>query len=199
MVKEKSKGAKGAPNKHLHARILFLQKAAEYLASQERESRRAPAPHSANRDNADDVTRGTTLPVVGDSTTHSGEAVTSPNTKETAMTQLSSTMPAYMCSQLRQVALKSQIRLSRTVKQAVCKRCNSILVEGQTCNRFVENLSRGNKAHADVLVLECRTCGGKKRFPTKTTRQKRKCERETPIGPVKSNTESERAPSSLPV
>ena len=53
-----------------------------------------------------------------------------------------------------------------------------VLVSGATCRKFVENLSNGGrKPHADVLVIECGSCGAQKRWPIGARRQRKKGER----------------------
>lgn len=80
-----------------------------------------------------------------------------------------------LAKDLRGVARKSQIRLSSSVKHSVCKNCHTVLQDGITCTREVENRSRGGKkAWADVTVVKCTTCGLVKRFPVAAKRQKRR-------------------------
>ncbi|KAK1998207.1 RNAse P Rpr2/Rpp21/SNM1 subunit domain-containing protein [Colletotrichum falcatum] len=82
-------------------------------------------------------------------------------------------------SDIRAVSLKAQIRPSPSLKQTMCKYCDSLLVEGKTCSTTVENLSKGGKKPwADVLVTKCKTCGNVKRFPVSAPRQKRRPFRE---------------------
>lgn len=84
-------------------------------------------------------------------------------------------MARRLLSDLRAVSLKTQIRIDPSIKRAVCKFCDSILVEGQSCTSVVENKSKnGRKPRADVLVLKCGTCGHEKRFPVSSPRQKRR-------------------------
>ncbi|EMC94590.1 hypothetical protein BAUCODRAFT_553501 [Baudoinia panamericana UAMH 10762] len=167
MAKNKTKG--GVPNKHLRARLSYLQQAAIYLTARNAhhpDSGRCcdatghPSNRAVERDYAvkrdDDLSPGSSLnfPATGG-------------------------LPLYLNSHLRQVALKSQIRLHTDVKHAFCKACNTALVEGQTCRRYIENLSKGGKKpHADVSVLQCNACGAAKRFPIGAKRQKRKGERQ---------------------
>lgn len=69
-------------------------------------------------------------------------------------------------SDLQQVSRKAQLRLAVDLKRTICKTCNSVLISGRTATQEVENLSKGGrKPWADVLVIQCKLCGGKKRFP----------------------------------
>lgn len=80
-----------------------------------------------------------------------------------------------LLSDMRQVSLKTQLRLSSTVKHSVCKFCDTMLIEGQSCVSVVENTSRGGrKPWVDALVRKCNTCGREKRFPVDAPRQKRR-------------------------
>lgn len=170
MGRENGRSAKGIPNKHLHARVAFLQQAATYLAFQ-RSALNEPESEPGQRSSI---------------TGQEGEVR---SRRMDALSRLASDVPAisldrvsglspYLSSQLRQVALKAQIRLEPAVKRSICKTCNTILLEGETCLEFMENLSRnGGKPHAATQVLECRACGAKKRFPLTAKRQKKKGER----------------------
>ena len=72
----------------------------------------------------------------------------------------------FYVSTLRTVAAKSVLRLDRSVKRTLCKRCDAVLVPGMTAEHRVENNSRGGrKPWADVLVVECKGCRAVKRFP----------------------------------
>lgn len=83
-----------------------------------------------------------------------------------------------MITDLRAVTLKSQVRISPALKRTICKYCDTLLVEGQTCSSSVENKSKGGKKPwADVLVIKCHTCGRAKRFPVSAERQKRRPQR----------------------
>jgi ribonuclease P protein subunit RPR2 len=84
----------------------------------------------------------------------------------------------HMVTDLRSVSLKTRIRLSPAMKQTLCKFCDALLVEGQSCTTHVENPSRGGrKSWADVLVRKCHACGNVKRQPIHAQRQKSKAAR----------------------
>lgn len=186
MGKEKSKG--GVANKHLHARIAYLQQAASYLTLQgkEHQIRGANAPQSTLTA-PDDQTQHQNQPPIVDTRNAVNEAATHEQSPQQhslrSGVELPETggLPIHLATHLRQVALKSQIRLRTDVKHSICKRCSSVLVEGQTSNKRIENKSKGGKKpHADVLVISCKVCGAEKRFPVGAKRQKRKGERKQP-------------------
>jgi ribonuclease P protein subunit RPR2 len=185
-IMSKGKGQKGAANKHLQSRINYLHQAATYLASQGLETSTKNGtnlPTNLNNerlgpvedDVCDDCTDNAS-PVrgSGNRTMLSSSLTTKYNAPETGGLALR------LSSQLRQVAAKSQARLPVAVKHSACKRCNTVLLEGQTCTKFIENLSKdGRKAHANVLVLRCNACTAQQRFPIGATRQTRKSQRKS--------------------
>ncbi|KAI0124749.1 RNAse P Rpr2/Rpp21/SNM1 subunit domain-containing protein [Xylariales sp. AK1849] len=80
-----------------------------------------------------------------------------------------------LLTELRATSHKAQIRLSPAMKHTVCKVCDTLLVEGDTCSSLIENKSKGGKKPwADIMVISCRTCGAVKRFPLNSSRQKRR-------------------------
>lgn len=80
-----------------------------------------------------------------------------------------------LVTDLRSVSLKARIRLSPAVKQTMCKYCDALLIEGETCTTVVENKSKGGrKPWADMLVRKCHACGNVKRHPLNSARQERK-------------------------
>ena len=183
MAKDKSKT--GIPNKHLHARISFLQQAATYLTAQgrnSRDTRMSPSSNGANQDGGSKQrSKSHDLP----STANAG-AAGKDETKQQHPVVISNLqaggLPLYLNSHLAQVARKSQIRLHANIKHTICKRCSTVLVEGSTCRKFVENLSKGGKKpQADVLVVECGACGAQKRWPVGVQRQRKKIERKIVI------------------
>lgn len=190
MAKEKPKG--GIPNKHLHARISYLNQAAKYLATcgqHERSEQLKDTVLEPKRDSAQSsAARNESEPDPSASQTPPETPYLAQGTKASAsqsrdlVFQQSSFggLPLQLSGHLAQVARKSQIRLHQSVKHAICKRCNTPLIEGQTCSRSMENLSKGErKPHADVLVLQCNACGATKRWPVGAQRQKRKTCRTT--------------------
>lgn len=142
MAKAKSqKAGTGIPQKHLHSRVSFLSQAATYLASAIEGPRRLqPTAHGGERSNSSSRTQG----------------------KEKS-TQSQS---RHLLSQLRAVSLKSQIRLAPELKHSFCKRCDTLLVPGETSTTRTTNDSRqSQKPWADVLVITCTYCGTARRIP----------------------------------
>lgn len=188
MAKDKTKG--GVPNKHLHARISYLNQAATYLAAcgqteqneqvEVRDSKlqRDRAQNSA-ASNESEPDPAASQPPPGKTRTAGGDDAAFDHTKALVFQHSSfGGLPLQLSGHLAQVARKSQIRLDQSVKRAICRRCNTPLIEGQTCSRSMENLSKGGrKAHADVLVVQCKACGAAKRWPVGAQRQRRKTNR----------------------
>lgn len=148
MSKVKPPKTKGIPSKHLHARTTFLYQAATYLNLQ---TSRVEA-------DADDVTT---------------EKL--PQVQQNQHFQRQSPIALELGSDLQQVSRKAQIRLAVDMKRTICKRCNTVLVPGRTAIQTIENSSKnGRKPWADILSIECKLCGGKKRFPIGATKQPKK-------------------------
>lgn len=183
MAKDKAK--KGVPNKHLHARIAYLDRAVKYLSAQS-----LAKSHNGN-ENVDTEELHDHQPVEGTTTIPPGTLAIdaahsiankkpSPGHPSTAtFNSPPSGLPLQLNAHLRSVAQKAQIRLAQDLKHAICKICSSPLIEGETCLPSTENLSKGGrKPWADVLVLKCCACGACKRFPIGAKKQKRKSLRE---------------------
>lgn len=150
------KKAPGVPNRPMYSRISFLYQAAAYLASSDDQTQthlRQTSPPAT--DVAVDVNIGT-----------------SQSRKPAPLAQ---NLSRRLLGQLRATTLKSQIRISPDIKRTICKYCDSLLVEGQTCSSTVENTSKGGKKPwADTWVVKCHTCGREKRFPVNAPKQKRR-------------------------
>ena len=175
MAKDKSKA--GMKNKHLHARISFLHNAATYLTKQH-ESLPKSAQDIRNNNPSNPYNDEPRLAQTQPEITPTYAANTSGNQTISTQKPSSGGLPLHLSSHLNQVARKSQIRLAQKVKHSICKRCGAIQVEGETCNKFTENLSkRSKKPHADVLVQECGVCGARKRWPIGAKRQKKNGQR----------------------
>jgi ribonuclease P protein subunit RPR2 len=99
----------------------------------------------------------------------------SPQTKTKTNSQLDHAQASnQLVSDLKAVSLKAQIQMSPVMKQAICKSCNTILIDSSTCSIEVENKSKGGKKPwANVLVRSCNICGSSKRYPS-AARQKRR-------------------------
>lgn len=156
----------GVPNRHTYSRISFLYQAAACLSQS---CKRGP-----------ETTSQQTLPLEnGDVDLPNGHA----DKDSSQTTDAQGGHPAgaaenrsrQLITDLRNVSHKSVIRISPGMKRTICKYCDTLLVEGQTCSSAVENKSKGGKKPwADVLVIKCHTCGGEKRFPVNTERQKKR-------------------------
>ena len=144
------KKAGSIPNKSLHSRVSYLYQAATYLATQQQHSK-----ENSSTDTRSEASSMTEL---------------EPNSG-------SSLQPAarHLVSDLRNVSLKVQIRMSPDMKHSICKICSTVLIDGSSCTSEVENKSKGGKKPwADVLVRRCNACGSAKRFPMTAARQKRR-------------------------
>ena len=183
MAKTKAKSNTGLRNRHLHARISYLHQAAKYLASQN--SHHGTKRPNQSKSELTGTASDSLLPGDG------GPQRDRPK-KPRVSRDLPSKAPRYgdftlpespsahlLNSHLVQVARKSQIRLHSSLKHSFCKRCNGPLIEGTTCHKFMENLSKGGKKpQADVLVLICQVCNASKRWPVGAKRQCKKGQRE---------------------
>jgi len=146
------KGGDNVPNKAVHSRINYLQQAAVLLASTSTTPTQQAGKHQQPSSESNDEPSTSTNPL------HS--------------------MSRHLVKDLRSIARKKRIRLSPDVKRTLCKYCDSVLIDGKTCESTVENKSReGRKPWADVLVRKCLTCGKEKRDPINTKRPSRKTRR----------------------
>jgi ribonuclease P protein subunit RPR2 len=161
----KSKGAGNVPNKTMYSRVSYLYQAATFLATQQQ-------PHS--KAEANSLTdRGSSTQVCDATYTAKAEMQAHSNSETTLQ-------PASrrLISDLRAVSLKTQMRMSPAMKHAICKNCDTLLIDGSTCTSEVENQSKGGKKQwADILVRRCKTCGLARRYPVAAERQKRRPQR----------------------
>ncbi|KAG8671537.1 hypothetical protein FPOAC1_004787 [Fusarium poae] len=148
----KTKESKSVQNRIIYSRASYLYQAASYLAQQQ---------SSAGQD---DLSKSSTS-----GQGHSASVRT--KNEQKALQNLSRQAVA----DLRAVTQKAQIRQSPAMKQTMCKFCDTLQIEGDTCISTVENASKeGRKPWADVLTVKCGTCGHVKRYPVSAPRQKRK-------------------------
>ncbi|RGP61418.1 rnase p rpr2 rpp21 subunit domain-containing [Fusarium longipes] len=148
----KAKENKSVQNRIIYSRASYLYQAASYLAKH----------HSLI--GQDGVSKSSTI-----AQGHSASATT--KTEQKVLQNLSRQAVA----DLRAVTQKAQIRQSPAIKQTICKFCDTLQIEGDTCTSTVENASRGGrKPWADVLTIRCTICGNVKRYPVSAQRQKRK-------------------------
>ncbi len=145
MAKAKSSKGDGpnVPHKHLYSRLSFLHQAATFLAARD-----SIQPVTEKRDHEEPNTASRSSPLE--------QKPAAPSSREATR----------LLSHLRGVSRKSQIRIASDVKHSICKRCDGILLPGETSSAVVTNSSRnGRKPWADVLELRCEYCGTAKRFP----------------------------------
>ncbi|KAM5366056.1 hypothetical protein ACJZ2D_010734 [Fusarium nematophilum] len=166
----KAKEPKGVQNRIIYYRTSYLYQAATYLAKQQRQTKQDASAKSSSR-----------------SDEHSASSPTARGQKALQ------NMSRHMVSSMRAVALKAQIRQSPSMKQTICKFCDALLIEGETCTSTVENASRGGrKPWADVLTIRCKTCGNAKRYPVSAPKQTRKTLRNPgPEEPMEEDTSHE--------
>ncbi|KAH6628580.1 RNAse P Rpr2/Rpp21/SNM1 subunit domain-containing protein [Chaetomium tenue] len=158
----KGKAGGSVQNRAVYSRISFLQQAAITLSA----IPCSPSdPGSARNTNTNTPSTNNHLSSAGD-------------TSDTRSVKALDGMSRRLATDLRAVSLKTRIRLKPTVKQSICKFCDSTLIDGQSCTSEIENKSKGaKKPWADVLVRRCHTCGRERRYPLSATRPKRKTER----------------------
>jgi ribonuclease P protein subunit RPR2 len=172
----KQKVPKGVPNKHLHARIAYLHKIASYLTTQSLAKPDEKLQQAKSTPAGEQTQTNPSGTLATDATTSLANSKPAPGHPSTAtFNPPASGLPLQLTAQLRSVAQKGQIRLSRDLKHSFCKICSSPLIEGDTCIRTTENLSKnGRKPWAEVAIVTCVACGACKRFPVGAKRQKRK-------------------------
>lgn len=147
----KPKGQQGSvPNRPIYSRISYLYQAASHIAAS---TRRDSASATGNR--------GRDQP-------------TQTEKPELDEAQLRQACSRHLLTTMRTTSEKAVIRLAPALKHTVCKYCDSLLIEGETCVSTIENASKGGKKPwADVLVIRCKACKGVKRFPVGASRQKK--------------------------
>ncbi|KAK5663198.1 hypothetical protein OQA88_6616 [Cercophora sp. LCS_1] len=164
MAKAKNGGG-SVQNRAIYSRASFLHQAAAFLSSAQQKQ----------------------APLSTQPTEMSRETPTTAETPAIATASLQTVSEGFplqgvarrLATDLRSVSLKTRIRLTPAMKQTICKSCDSILIEGQTCTSSVENKSRGGrKPWADVLVRKCHTCERERRYPISAPRPPRKTSRE---------------------
>ncbi|CAH0017780.1 unnamed protein product [Clonostachys rhizophaga] len=145
----KAKGPAGVSNRHIYSRVSYLHQAAHYLALSTTQNTATAGNSQGARD----------------------KSAATPNQTPNAEMNLS----RQYLSNMRSVSLKAVIRQSRNMKQEVCKFCDTLQIEGETCHSSVENRSKGGrKPWADILVVRCVSCGHARRYPVSAPKQIRK-------------------------
>lgn len=154
----------GVPNKASYCRLSFMYQAATYLAAVSADQSQASDQAALQKTDPD-----IRMEIDGQDVDHSNAEK---NRRTATQTR---NMSHRVLADFRSVSLKSQIRVSPAMKRTICKFCDTLLVEGQTCASTVENPSKGGrKPWADVLVMTCHTCHHVKRFPVNAPRQPRR-------------------------
>jgi ribonuclease P protein subunit RPR2 len=166
MAKAKPDGKKRVQNRHLYARLSYLQQTAHFLSTQQPQSKTSSDDGSKH---SQDETAKCHLSCSSLSLkeTHSPKNL---NFKPIGMA-LSRELSAHTVA----IARKSTLRLSPEMKRSICKSCSATLIDGRTSTSRTENESHnGQKPWADVLVITCQTCQMEKRFPVGQTKTKRR-------------------------
>lgn len=187
MAKSTKKPKEKVANRAQYSRISYLYQAGEYLASMssEEKSNGPPGCLSAQRNSSAHQDR-TCQPTASQDASATAQEQGKPGPSATANLE---PLSRRLMAEMRRVALKTQIRLDPSIKRRVCKFCDSrVSPETGAGKAYIENRSRrGNKPWADVLVVECGTCGGRKRYPVGAERQQKREHR----GPGHHNDEGE--------
>lgn len=165
MAKKKTPGV---PNRHIYSRISFLYQAATYLSAAGKQE-----PTSSDQETPPAAAAAAAAEINGE---HKGTDDKAQNTIQYGQPiTTTQNMSRKLVTDLRAITLKSQIRISPGIKRTICKYCDTLLLDGQTCSSAVENRSKGGKKPwADVLVIKCHTCCREKRYPVNAQRQKRR-------------------------
>ncbi|KAI9754506.1 MAG: acid phosphatase pho5 [Chaenotheca gracillima] len=189
MAKAKNQKGSSVPNRILHSRISYLYQAASYLSRIDVRSKPQAAELKEDDSKSDEENVGPddqckTQPLTGVSTTQMRSRERIETRKPTHQPSTSTSNPnlplgRHLLSHLHEVSLKSQVRLSPTIKHSICRRCKAPLdPTSGACSLRMENTSRGGrKPWADVLVLRCNLCAAERRFPVGAQRQLKRAAR----------------------
>jgi ribonuclease P protein subunit RPR2 len=71
----------------------------------------------------------------------------------------------------RKIAMAAKIPLPKVYKRQICKKCNTLLVQGDNCR---VRIKQKREPH---VVITCLSCGCKTRIPLKKKRDETKLER----------------------
>lgn len=80
------------------------------------------------------------------------------------MAKAAPTVSQNLVLDMKIVARKGQLAVNRDIKRQLCKRCHTVLLEGVTSTRHIENRSKCMDASQDVLIIQCSVCMVKKRY-----------------------------------
>lgn len=170
----KAKAQKEAKNakSHLKARLEYLQRAAEYLHNTAINTDRTKNP-TAETHPSDTTGTNAGQPVSQNVDISNGTKPADLENQRTVKKPLTN-LARVTVSHMRGVSLKTQTRLPVPVKRSYCKKCDTLLTPGVSCEHEIQNASRERKkSWADVLVIRCLVCRTEKRFP-QTDRRSRK-------------------------
>lgn len=159
-----------APPKHLKARLDHLFNAAKYLREVHESTSRTKTMAMERRDLQSRAETHVGSPTIDLEVTKSG---TEANSRSLSIETVAA--DHVLVAQIRSIATKAQIRLSREAKHQLCKGCDAVLIPNVTSTTKLENKSkRGRKPHATTKIVHCNLCGVKKHFPIGAKRQLRK-------------------------
>lgn len=180
---------------HIRARLDYLHQAAVYLQGKsiledsERLSQASRDPQLRQEAQINSCPSGTSNEL-------KAKQPTLPASQETAEGPLGN-LSRTCVLHLRDVAMKTQIRLPVKFKRSLCKRCATLLTLGVTCSHEIRNESRGGKKPwADVLIVRCLPCGAEKRFPQTDKRAKKLSQRRKEKETALSQNDTDMGPSS---
>ncbi|KAJ2894231.1 hypothetical protein MKZ38_007816 [Zalerion maritima] len=197
MAKPKKHPKDKVPNRAQYARINYLYQAGTYLASISSSQSNQPPPHPPPANPPQNDENPQTEISTPDPPRIGGEQGKNSQGNGANLTGMS----RRLFTEMRRVARKTQIRLDPSIKRTVCRYCDSLLFPtapgapsgtalpdttppqqdktamksgpGSGSTSYIENKSKGSKKPwADVLVVECATCGGKKRYPVGAEQQR---------------------------
>lgn len=181
-----NKGGSSNAQKHLHSRVSYLYRAASYLASrsagkqaeEQNLSEQAVPESTGNQEKQEKPSPsagGNVVTPLKESTIGPAKQTASQSGSFSVCDEASVRL---MLSHVKRISRKSQLRLSSSMKQSICKRCHVLLVNGRNATQRVENLSRGGKKPwATVLVVTCNACEAAKHFPLGAKRPPKKKDR----------------------
>ncbi|KAI9737854.1 MAG: hypothetical protein M1834_009223 [Cirrosporium novae-zelandiae] len=192
MAKSKNKKTTpSAPQKHLYSRISYLYQTAILLNSVQTGRNRLES--ETNKESQYQSSKSTDT-IRNNESGGLGNApnLHEENREESLQNPITQRSTRRLLSQARAISMKSQIRLSPNIKRTICKRCDALLIPGQSSAEYIENISRDRKKPwADILVIQCQLCGTSKRFPVGASKQTRRTDRTS--GTAMTTTESQLA------
>ena len=188
------KGDPPTTQKHLHSRVSFLYRAAAYFAGLSAENqvggRRSPAKDAYDCDQSQGRQEKASLLNLSPTVTQNKlaaielpQVTASPRGGSPAVYhEANARMLLSHVKGISRKSRKGQVRVSRSMKHTICRRCDILLIEGRNATKRVENQSRGGKKPwADVVVITCNACGSAKYIPIGLKRQLRRKDR--PVKP----------------